>query len=108
MLDNTTPGFEIDLSRATGPDHGVYGLDDARRLLKEFSGSWESLRIEGDEFIEAGDHVVVEWTLYAHGRDGIEVPSRVAWVWTIRNGGIERACMFQELSDALGATAPQD
>jgi ketosteroid isomerase-like protein len=103
FLEHAVPGFELDLSRATGPEHGVYGFDQTRRLLEEFGESWESLRIEGDEFIEAGEDLVTPLTMYARGRDGIEVPSRVTWVWTIRDGAIVRACMYQERRDALEA-----
>jgi ketosteroid isomerase-like protein len=103
FLANAAPEFELDLSRATGPEHGVYGLDRTRRLLRDFSESWESLRIEGDDYSQAGEHVVVTQTLHARGREGIEVPSRVTWVWTIRDGSVVRASMYQELEDALEA-----
>ena len=32
---------------------------------------------------------------------GIEVVARGAFVWTIRNGAIERVTMYQERQDAL-------
>jgi ketosteroid isomerase-like protein len=103
FFKNLVPSFELDLSRATGPDHGVYGRDQAQRLLHDFSDAWESLRIEDDEYIDAGEHVVAPWTLHAQGRDGIEVPSRVTWVWTVREGEIVRASMYQERQEALEA-----
>jgi ketosteroid isomerase-like protein len=56
------PDFEYDLSRATGPLHGVYALDQIRGVLDELTDTWESARIEPDEFIEVGEHVVVPWT----------------------------------------------
>jgi ketosteroid isomerase-like protein len=105
MLKDAAPEFEVDLSRAVGPLHGVYRLDQVRPLLEEFAESWEApLRFEAtDEFIEAGEHVVLPWTMYVRGRDGIEVPSRVTWVWTIRDGAIVRMCMYQERQEALEA-----
>ena len=42
-------------------------------------------------------------TLHVKGRDGIEVVSRGAFVWTIRNGAIERMVMYQSRQDALEA-----
>jgi ketosteroid isomerase-like protein len=103
MLADAAPSFEIDLTRAVGPIHGVYPRDRIPALLDEFADSWESLRFEADELIDAGEHVVVPWTMRARGRDGIEVPSRVTWVWTVRDGAIVRACMYQEREDALEA-----
>ena len=32
----------------------------------EITDSWESVRIEPHEFIEAGEHVVVPWTMHLH------------------------------------------
>ena len=42
-------------------------------------------------------------TLHAKGRDGIEVQARAAWVWTIRDGSVERVCFYQERQQALKA-----
>ena len=94
---------EVDLSRAVGLDRGVYRLDQFRRLSEEFAKSWESLRYEADEFIEAGEHVVTPITNPILGRDGVEVQARGTWLWTIRDGVIMRLCLYQELQDALEA-----
>ena len=97
------PGFEADFSRAVGPWRGVFGLDQIRRVLEDMRETWESVRLEPHEFIEAGDCVVVPWTMHGRGRDGIEVVTRLAFVWTIRNGAIERISMYQEKEEALEA-----
>jgi ketosteroid isomerase-like protein len=101
VFKDVAPGFEVDLSRALGPWRGVYGLDQIRRVVGEFRETWESARVEPHEFIEAGDLVVVPMTLHVRGRGGIEAASRVAIVWTIRDGAIERFTMYQERQDAL-------
>ena len=100
-LQHMAPGFELDMSRAVGPVSGVLSLDQLRRALEDFAGYWESLRIEPHEFIEAGDLVVVPNTGHLSGRDGIEVSVTVAWVWTMRDGAIERMVMYQSRQDAL-------
>ena len=102
------PGFELDFSRAVGPWRGVFGLDQARRVLGEIRETWESTRLEPHEFIEAGDLVVVPLTMHGKGRGGIEVVSRLAFVWTIRNGAIERVTMYQERQDALEDLGPSE
>jgi ketosteroid isomerase-like protein len=103
VFQDMAPGFEFDMSRAIGTNRGIYGLDQARRYLVDFAASWESVRIEPHEFIEAGDLVVVPQTSHARGRDGIEVVSRPTYVWTIRDGAIERISLYQERQDALEA-----
>ena len=95
------PGSELDFSRAIGPWRGVFGLDRARRVMEEFRETWESARTEPHEFIEAGDLVVVPWTLHVKGREGIETVARATFVWTIRDGAIERVTLYQERQDAL-------
>ena len=95
------PGVELDMSRAVGPVSGVLSLDQLRRAQEDLAGYWESLRIEPNEFIEAGDLVVVPHTVHVRGRDGIEVVSRPTFVWTIRDGAIERISLYQERQDAL-------
>jgi ketosteroid isomerase-like protein len=96
-----SPGFELDFSRAVGPWRGVFGPDQARRVTEEIRETWESARLEPHEFIEAGDLVVVPGTMHGKGRGGIEVVSRITFVWTIRNGAIERVSMYQDKEEAL-------
>jgi len=97
------PDFEYDQTRAVGMDRGVFSLDEFRDLLAEFASSWESFTIGADELIDAGEQVVMPFTNVARGRDGIEVQARGVWVWTIRDGSIVRACLYQELQEALEA-----
>ena len=103
LIKDAAAGFEFDFSGSVGPGRGVYSLDQLRGFFDEFFESWESLRIEVDEFIEAGEHVVTPNTIYAQGRDGIEVQARGALVWTIRAGSITRVCFYQERQEALEA-----
>ena len=101
VVKDAAPGAELDFSRAIGPWRGVFGLDQIRRVTQEFRETWESARMEPHEFIEAGDLVVVPGTQHAKGRGGIEVTARGAYVWTIRNGALERMVMYQDKEDAL-------
>lgn len=106
LFQAAAPGFELDMSRSIGPARGVYGLDQLRRFLEELADSWESVRIEPHEFIQAGDLVVMPQTTHVRGRDGIEVAARSTLVWTIRDRAIERVSMYQEREDALEAVGP--
>jgi ketosteroid isomerase-like protein len=96
--------FEWDNSRAIGADNrGVFSREEARQLFVGVRELWESSRIEIDEAIPVGDHVVVPHTAHLRGRDGIEVQARTTWLFTIRNGKIERVCLYQEQQEALEA-----
>ena len=103
ILSATTPDAEIDMSRAVGPSHGVFGRERMSNFWTEFTEHWESARIEPDEFIATGEHLVVPWTLRAVGRDGIEVEARVNWTWTLREGKIARVAYFPTREQALEA-----
>ena len=101
MVKDAAPGFVVDFSRAVGPWRGVFGLDQARQVMREIRETLESARLEPQEFIEAGDLVVVPWAMHGRGRDGIELVARATFVSTIRNGAIERMVMYQSRQDAL-------
>ena len=76
-------------------------LDMFYSLRREIRETFESARLEPHEFIEAGDLVVVPWAMHGRGRDGIELVARFTFVFTIRNGAIERMVMYQDKEDAL-------
>jgi ketosteroid isomerase-like protein len=102
-LKDAAPSFEFDFSRSMGPGRGMYSLGQMPEFFREFSEAWESFRLEADEFIEAGEQVVMTNTLRARGRDGIELQARSAWVWTIRDGKVLELCLYQERKEALEA-----
>src|SRR5262245_19598617 len=41
VVKHAAPGFELDFSRAVGPWRGVFGLDQARRLMEEVVDTWD-------------------------------------------------------------------
>jgi ketosteroid isomerase-like protein len=100
---DAAPDAEVDLTRAVGLDSGVYDLDEFRRLSEEFAKSWDSVRWEADEYLDAGEHVVMPFTNHLMGRDGIDVQARGTWLWTIRDGVVVRLCLYQVRQDAFEA-----
>jgi len=103
LFKNAAPDAEIDLTRAVGLDNGVYDLDEFRRLSEAFAESWDSVRYEADEYLDAGEHVVTPFTNHLRGRDGIDVQARGTWLWTIRDGVVVRVCLYQVQQEALEA-----
>ena len=105
---DAAPDAEVDLTRAVGLDSGVYDLDEFRRLSEEFAKSWDSVRWEADEYLDAGEHVVTPFTNHLLGRDGIDVQARGIWLWTIRDGVVVRLCLYQVRQDALEAAGLEE
>jgi ketosteroid isomerase-like protein len=102
-LEPLDPDFELDFSRAIGPVRGIFKLDQIRAFLDEFFGLWEAVRFEVDQFVEVGDQLAMSFINYHRGRDGIEVTVRPSSVYTIRDGRIVHACVYQEWQEALEA-----
>jgi ketosteroid isomerase-like protein len=104
-VKDAAPGTEFDWSRAYGPYRGVYRLAEWRQLIEDFAGTFESARIEANEFIDGGDYVFVPVTTYTRGRAGIEATAGGSHVWTIRDGAVVRVCYYQhdQRSEALQA-----
>jgi ketosteroid isomerase-like protein len=101
-LKDTAPDFEIDASSNIGEWRGVHrGHDQIRQLWQGFFEPWNSVRLEIDEVIDAGDRVVICGTAYFRGRDGIEVTAKQSFVWTFRDGVVTHLKAFNERAEAL-------
>jgi ketosteroid isomerase-like protein len=99
-----SPDFEFDGSSALGEWRGVTrGPDQVLRGIQQFLEPWKSVRIEIDELIDAGEHVVQRGTAHFVGRDGIEVQAKGAYCWTFRDGVIIRGLFSNEFDDVLEA-----
>jgi ketosteroid isomerase-like protein len=56
-LELGAPGLVLDFSRAIGPYRGVYRRNEIRGFLEELNATFESVRFEPRDFIDAGDYV---------------------------------------------------
>ena len=103
ILQHMASDFVFDRSRSISIERGVLTLDEFRRWMDDVWATFEVHRFEADEFIEAGEDVVVPVTVHARGRDGIEARAHTAVVYTFRDGAVTRITMYQGLRDALEA-----
>jgi ketosteroid isomerase-like protein len=103
LLEHAAPDFVWDMSRAIGPQRGVYRLAEFRSWVEDMWATFELHRFEAHEFIEAGEHVVVPVTAHAKGRDGVEATADTASVYTFRDGAVTRIAMYQGRQEALEA-----
>ena len=99
------PEIEYDVSRRVF-DPAVYrGHEGVRQFVRLIQEQWESMRMEPQDFILAGeDLIVVPVRLVGTGRrGGVETTSNAAHVWTFRDGKVIRQTTFQTKDEALEA-----
>jgi ketosteroid isomerase-like protein len=98
------PEVVIDVSRRTFDPliyHGHQGMRELAALIRE---QWATMRVEPQEFIDAGDSVVVSVRLVGVGKQsGVETTANAAHIWTFRDGKIVRQTIFQTMDEALEA-----
>lgn len=108
-LDRITEFLDPDVEweiRGVAPNAGSYrGLDAVREVIEDWLGAFDELRIEPEEFIDAGpDQVVV--LVRDQGRikgADARIDHRFAHVWTLRDGKLVRFQSFFEKEQALQA-----
>jgi ketosteroid isomerase-like protein len=104
LLALMTEDIVIDASRRIIDPVTATGHDGARRFAAMLDEVWADQRQEADEWIDAGDAVVVPMRLINIGRaSGVPVEARSAWVVYIRDGRISRLVVYQSRAEALEA-----
>ena len=82
----------------------VQGPDAARASLARWDSAWDDYEVIFEEFVDAGDRVLVTLRMRGRGRGtGIGVEARLYDVYTLRGGLIVRMDEFAERSEALEA-----
>ena len=105
IVEHWAPDAVLDWSNSRGLEAGVYrGHDEIRAFTQRFLATWDEVRLEMGEPMEAADDVlVVENVTYLRGRDGIETQARSAWVLTFRDGQQTSLTLYQTKQEALEA-----
>jgi ketosteroid isomerase-like protein len=98
------PDFELDLTaRVLNPDRYV-GIEGLRRFVDELGETWDDMGLEPEEFIDAGDQVVVPIIARLRGRgSGLPIQDRIVQVWSVRGGKAERMQVFTDRDEAFRA-----
>jgi ketosteroid isomerase-like protein len=85
------PAVVIDATRFVFNPATYVGTDGIRRLQAVSDETWEEMRTEPLEFIDAGEQVVVIGRLVGKGKgSGVRVERPTGQVWTIRDGLVVR------------------
>ena len=87
------------------PDLGILeGHSGFLRWIDDWDEAWEEWRVEPEEYIDAGERVVVLLSLFARGRgSGVSLERRDGMVWTVRDGKAVRLDYFNTATEALEA-----
>jgi uncharacterized protein len=85
---------------------GLDGVFEDRRdpnpRLRTWLSSWEHWRLDVDDYLELGDHVVVLTTYRGRGKgSGVEVRQQGAHVFELRDGKVVRLEIFADRKKAI-------
>jgi ketosteroid isomerase-like protein len=99
------PDFEATTPPNLASEPDTYrGHDGIRRWFDSFDEVMDDIRWDGHEFHEAGDRVVVEFTLRARGKTtGLEFGQDAVMVWELRDGKAIGVELFEDLETAFAA-----
>jgi ketosteroid isomerase-like protein len=105
FLEFIDPEFETTTPPELTVEPATYrGREGLRRYFESFYEIMEEVRFEPEEFIDAGEQVVIPARLVARGRDtGIEAVQQLVMVWTIRHGKGLRVETYATREEALAA-----
>jgi ketosteroid isomerase-like protein len=82
----------------------AHGQGEVIEEFLEYMREWERLTLEAEGYRDAGDDVVVLWHETARGREsGIEVETRTAAVYTVRDGAVVEVQSYMDRGRALEA-----
>jgi ketosteroid isomerase-like protein len=85
-----------------GPGLEFHGLDGLVEGWRDWLSPWDSYRITAEEFIDAGENVVLHAHVAARTeRHGVDVEHSPSSVWTVKDGVIVAVHFFLDRDDAL-------
>jgi uncharacterized protein len=98
------PDIAYDLTRIS-PDGELYeGHEGVRTGMRRWLGAWAEYTMEVDEYVDAGDSVVILFRESGRGKgSGVRTEQSVAGVWALRDGKAVRVTPFLDRSEARRA-----
>jgi uncharacterized protein len=105
VMTYAAPDIEFDLSASAGTFAGVYtGHQALRRLWAAWSEVFSEMNWEAEEYIDAGDAVVVPVRFHSRGRgSGVETVTRAVHVYWLKDGRVVRYRQLQTRAAAFEA-----
>ncbi len=108
-LDKLDPEISMVESETLPGAASAYGIEAVERYMRSFATHWEQIRFEPQEYIDAGNQVVVVARLIGQGKkSGVEVTRTWAYVWTIRERKALRMVGYADRAEALKAVGLEE
>jgi ketosteroid isomerase-like protein len=93
-----------DVRYEVGQEVPLRGRDEVRAMWGRWDGAWDGIETVPEEFLDAGDHVVVTVRYSGRGRgSGIEYDDVLYDVYTLRDGLCVHKVEFRDRAEALEA-----
>jgi ketosteroid isomerase-like protein len=103
-LDKLDPEIAMFESSTLPGAASAVGLDAVQRYIESFAKYWDEIRFEPQEYLDAGDRVVVVARLLGRGKtSGVAVERVWAYVWTVREQKALRMDGYSSREEALTA-----
>ena len=107
-LECFSPDVVLDASRRFDGRIGR-GRDELSTIIGEWLGAWDDWREEINAIRDLGDRVIVDSTQRGRGKgSGIEIETRYATLYELRDGEITRMTLYFDVDEALEAAGPTD
>ena len=101
LMDNIDPDIVAEMGVLEGTFHGREGL---RRFVEGQVALFEDLRCDPEEFIDAGDQIVVPMCLSGKARSsGLPFEYHAIHVWSIQGGEATRLRLYESRAKARKA-----
>ena len=99
------PAVELESAIIGGAEGTTFrGHQGVREWVAESDAAFKELRVEREEFRDAGDRVLILGHLYTQGwESGVELDSPLAWLCTLRAGKVVRQQGYLDPHEALEA-----
>jgi ketosteroid isomerase-like protein len=108
-LDKFDPEIAMIESSTLPGAVSAFGIDAVERYMASFAKYWDEIRFEPQEYLDAGEQVVVVARLVGRGKtSGVAVTRTWAYVWTLRDGKALRMDGYAERSEALKAVGLEE
>jgi ketosteroid isomerase-like protein len=96
------PDFEMDLTERVLNPATYHGAEGLLRFLGEIDELWASMDIDVERVIERGDELLAVLLVTLTGRgSGVEMESRIAQRWTLRDGKLLRMKLYGDADAAV-------
>jgi len=96
------PDFEMDLTERVLNPATYHGAEGLLRFLGEIDELWASMDIDVERVIERGDELLAVLMVTLTGRgSGVEMESRIAQRWTLRDGRLLKMKLYGDADAAV-------